>query len=306
MVGQLSDEIRKKTKQSKLEGFPKIVFAKTTCIRLVWTLVYTVFTCLCVFLICDSIREYLRFHVTSTTRVINEQHSVFPTLTICQVNPFSTNDAALMMLQADNATNMIKLELHTKNTTGYYITDALKKSMSNDLDAILVECLIGQRRCSSSDFQWFWHPSMYNCYRFNARKEHLLKANIAGFINFRFEATLYAGLSDHWSRLVGTSGARGFFLLLHNITEYPFNDTPSPIVINPGFGLYASVERTFYRQYNAWPYSYSECHVDLNGELIGGKSVLEDSFLYDQVIATNYTYSRRTCVTLCAQLMTTK
>ena len=97
---------------------------------------------------------------------------------------------------------------------------------------------------------------------------------------------------------------RGFFIFIHSDTEYPYNLTPSPTLVTPGIGSKISLSRSFYEQFNEWPYTYSECRVDGQNELIGPP--LNDPSLFEQVIATNYSYSRSICILFCAQLKTTR
>ena len=121
---------------------------------------------------------------------------------------------------------------------------------------------------------------------------------------YQLDLILYAGLPDYWSGMIGTYGLRGFYIYIHNETDYPYNLAPSPILITPGLGTQVSLSRSFYEQYNEWPYAYSECRVNAEGEVLGAP--LADPSLFEEVKATNYSYSRSTCILFCAQLETTK
>ena len=115
---------------------------------------------------------------------------------------------------------------------------------------------------------------------------------------------LYAGLPDYWSDKVGLYGLRGFYIIIHSDADYPYNLTPSPILVSSGLGTQISLSRSVYKQFNEWPYTYSECRVNEQKELMGPP--LQDPSLFEQVIATNFSYSRSTCILFCAQLETTK
>ena len=45
-----------------------------------------------------TVREYLEFNVTTTIRKIKADSLVFPAVSICNVNPFVTDEAALFVL----------------------------------------------------------------------------------------------------------------------------------------------------------------------------------------------------------------
>ena len=115
---------------------------------------------------------------------------------------------------------------------------------------------------------------------------------------------LYSGLPSYWYQYVSIWKVRGFYVHIHNHTDYPYNLAPSPILLTPGLGTRIVLSRSFYEQFNEWPYAYSECRVNGENELIGPP--LDDPSLFEQVIATNYSYSRSTCNLFCAQLETTK
>ena len=117
---------------------------------------------------------------------------------------------------------------------------------------------------------------------------------------------VYTGLLDSWfdAALINVQSMRGMHVFIQNSTDYPFNLTPSPTLLNPGFGVEISVDRSFYSQFNKWPYAYSECRVNQHNELIGAP--LDDTYLFEQVVATSYTYTRTTCIFFCAQVLTTE
>jgi hypothetical protein len=78
------------------------------------------------------------------------------------------------MMNKANATNIFELERYYKATTGRYMNDTEKQLMTN-LNDLLIVCSTG-RPCNSSSFKWTWHPSLYNCYRYNADEEALMRS----------------------------------------------------------------------------------------------------------------------------------
>ena len=298
--------ITEEIKYLKVDGVPNIVRAHNIALKLAWLAILLTFFGVCVSLIVGTFTENLKYEVTTKTRMLQEQQALFPTFTICQVNPFSSDFATYLMNEA-NASNIFELELYMKNTTGSYLSDSQKQKLS-DLSMILQTCTIGNKACSANDFEWIWHPVYYNCYRFNTEassfnNQSIIRTNIAGLVNFNFYLILYSGLPNYWSNLAGAF--RGFYLFLHNSTEYPFKASAPPILLTPGYGSLVKVERSLYSQFNEWPYLYSECRVNDENELIGGHLNDPDE-LFERVRALNYTYSRDTCLMLCSQLQTTR
>ena len=183
--------------------------------------------------------------------------------------------------------------------------DSVKRQFS-DLDSMLFSCSFNNRRCNSSHFEWIWHPYFFGCYRFNSGfdsnglKTDLWKSTLAGR-SFRFVVNLYTGLPNQFSQY---ASHRFFNLFIQNASDYPYITKPSPYLLSSITGTTISVKRSYFSQFNEWPYAYSECRVNENNELIG--EPLADRYLFDQVVASNYSYTRDTCLNFCAQVMTAK
>ena len=167
-----------------------------------------------------------------------------------------------------------QLERYILNGTGHYMDDSQKRRLS---ELSVIRCTIGIRTCSASDFQWIWMPGFYSCYRFNAgfnsnnTPVDLIRVDTTDSVS-KFTLEVYTGLPDYWynATLIGVGQSlRGLYVFIQNSTDYPTNLTPSPTLLSPGFGAEISVDRSFYSQFNQWPYEYSECRVDENDELMG-------------------------------------
>ena len=303
----MSEKLSHKIKQLRMDAMPNIVRSTHAFAKLAWSCLLFVSLALCTWLIVGSIHDFLKYEVSTSTRMRQEaaNRAVFPTLTICQINPLTTDYSVTQTLRAtphpiDNAAgSILAMEEYAFNTTGELMTDEQKRALSS-LEQMLVSCRIGNALCNASDFSWMWHPVLGGCYRFNADRENLIYA--VDTPEFAFSVELYAGLPNYWSDAIGYGAQRGFYLYIQNATEYPLNFLPSPIMITTLFSADITVRRSFYSQFNKWPFAYSECRVDERGELMGGLELDDDDYLFEQVKATNFTYSRSTCISFCAQL----
>ena len=290
----------------RMDALPNIVRSKNWIAKVAWLVLFIASVSICLWLIIGSIREYLKFEVATATRRQQEQSSVFPTLNICLINPLTTNYSVNYMKQTNrtvldaSAASIYTMEAYAVNVTGPPMTASQLAALTN-MSAMLVSCTIGNITCTASQFQWMWHPWYFGCYRFNSgfdsanNEQPLITTDMGSSISIE----LYAGLPNYWAPLA-RSGVRGFYVFIKNATDYPNNLTPSPSYAMPGFGVSYGIQRSFYSQFNEWPYAYSECRVGERGELIGPP--LDDPELFEQVIATNFSYSRTTCITFCAQL----
>ena len=266
----------------------------------------------CVWLIVDSVREYFKCDVTTLTRVEEDQAPLFPTITICQFFPFNSATAADLItrssagVEPDSNMEVVRLlEKWSLEQTGSHMNESVKRSLS---ELKIINCRIGARVCNSSNFQWIWMPKYYGCYRFNSgfdpndRAVPKIRAGErGGGSTFALTIELYTGLSFQMSSYRDGLTMRGFYIFIQNASYSPLNPTPPPLTLTNSGEI--SLKRSFYKQFNAWPYGYSDCHVDEHNEPIGALR-LADYTIFDQARNSGYRYTRNTCIYLCAQLLT--
>ena len=301
----------------RIDGVPNIIRSDSLALKIFWLLAFIASGSVCVALICATVHEYLMYEVTTVRRFIPQPIAKYPAITICLVNPFNT-DYSVELLAATNKTfrgdytrTIIDMEMHVKETTGAYMSDEQKRKLSN-LTQILMYCKVPGGYCNESWFQWVWHPLYLGCYRFNSgfnsdnQPVEPIVTMMTGIEDYSIiEMQLFAGLPDFWSDEIGTYGQRGFYVFVHNETEYPYNNVPSPVLVTPGLGTFMNIERTFHKQFNQWPFTYSECRVSEENELMG-EPLVDGGELFERVRATNYSYSRSNCLSACAQIETVK
>ena len=297
--------IRLKEKASYLDidGVPNIVRSKSVYVKIFWLCILVASTMVCVFLMAKTIDQYMRFEMTSTTRLIHEEQAIFPTVTICNANPITTSYGIELLKQAkiDMTSDMLvtQLDSHFKGTTGKYMNDLVKQKLS-DFNVMLFSCLFNNLPCNASQFEWIWHPKYFGCYRFNARQspQSHIKSNMDGS-TFGLKLNLNTSFPNELTDAL----PHGFYVLVQNASDYPYGLTPTPIKAARSQGTKIGVKRSFFSQLNEWPYSYSECRVDENDELLDKGSSISDRQLFERVRETNFTYSQETCIAFCAQLM---
>ena len=275
------EDLKNEVKWLKADGLPNIARSKAAFAQIAWLVIMLVSTAICTFLVIGSIHEYAAYEVITTNRLLQEQQSVLPTITICMTNPFTTDYSVSLMQNAKISSSsvagyrdvMIALENYSLNTTGSYMSND-QKSQLTDLNRMILDCAFNSLTCNASDFQWVWSSWSYGCYRFNAGYDSAnnpveLKTTSTSGYAYSFQLSLYIGLPNYWSSFIGQYAPRGINVYIHNASDYPFGSTPAPYLITPGFGAHITVSRSFNSQYNAWPYAYSECRVDEDNELIG-------------------------------------
>ena len=203
----------------------------------------------CAYVVYQSIANYLQYNVVTKITVTKENPILFPTVTICNLNPFVTeysfqlvqnfvkNEFSLDVNDMLNGTpsysilDSVKYPLKKRYMEyGYLVqqlatnlTDEQKKNLGLTIDKFLISCFFGPTSCDESDFTWTYDFLYGNCFRFNSgkgtdeSKNGLKKLSKIGFVNgFRLE--LFLGDSSDPRSL----GILSFFWIYLNFYLYDY------------------------------------------------------------------------------------
>ena len=196
--------VKEHVESLRIDGLPNIARARHPLNAVFWSLLLAVNAGLCVWLIVKTVHEYNEHSVTTTTRYIPEQQSLFVTLTLCNMQPWAYSSYAAQLLAeanvsassqtattaADNYATYVRLQRWHKTVRGSYLNDTQKEALASSLDTMLVACSFKGAACSSANFTAMFHPFFLNCWRFNADASQYTQ--IAGDAN-ALSLTLYAG-----------------------------------------------------------------------------------------------------------------
>ena len=146
-------------------------------------------SCACGFLIIELLVDYLSFRVSTTTRTLYETPALFPKVTICNVNPFTTQYATGFLSRINKDLNytidifdkiqMKSLSFYNKSeiiANVYYqaifkmnsLNETEKRKLSHSLENLVHNCYFNAQPCSKSDFKWHFDPFYGNCWQFNS------------------------------------------------------------------------------------------------------------------------------------------
>ena len=224
----LLDEVREELRELKVDGASTIFDPRRLlALRIVWLALILCSASMCSYLIVQSVGEYLHYEVTTRTRLITEIAAIFPTIYVCNQNPFTTPYADALFAAAginNSLSNLAALEDHMLRTSGAYLSDAQKANMS-DMRDFLISCKFSSIDCSVDDFDFVYVPNFGNCYRFNGGRlpnstNELRSVFLAGSFS-SLTLQLYAGLTDA-QNYAGASVFKAFNVLVLNQTTYPF------------------------------------------------------------------------------------
>ena len=267
----------------------KIVLTPHFILKIFLVICVLVSTGLASYLIIQSLMTYLKYGVVSSTRMVYETPTLFPKVTFCNLNPFTTEYAYNFMQKFPG-----DLEFYNK---GIKLSDEEKSRLGHNLDDILMECSFNFELCFSSDFTWSFDPSYGNCYTFNSgfldssgSKTDLKKSSIAG-ARFGLALKVYVNYYEKLSYGIDYSG---LIIRLGNssyLTDDISND--GGILVSPSTSTNIAVNREFK---SLQPRPYSNCELDSNSpKFIPGLD------LYNLISQSDYMYTQQLCFFQCYQ-----
>lgn len=144
-------------------------------IKFIWVFCFLVSAGWMIFMITATIQTYLRWDTVIKTETILEIPSKFPSISICNTSPYGTiySDAFVQqILDQSNLTRQNFFDIYFSfpilelkyiiglNVLSSYFTDAQKKTMSPQLEDMLLDCHFNLESCSVDDFSWYGRVSL--------------------------------------------------------------------------------------------------------------------------------------------------
>ena len=249
-------------------------------LRLILSLFILSTTCLASYMVFNSMASYLSFEVVTTVRTLHETSSLFPKITICNINPFTT-EYALNYLQGINSSwNIFSLEMNNLTLDQkilfldefyhYFISTVNEKSfsvenrkkLSHSLEDILLNCSFNDQPCGSHDFTYKFDPYYGNCFEFNTGFDEfgnivtLRQTTLTGS-TYGLHLEFYVNMHENLTLFNSLNSALGLLVRVGNssyLTDYGLDG----IRISPGFLTDIVLDRT-YKQ--ILPKPYSNCEI---------------------------------------------
>lgn len=168
-------------------GIPQIVQAKKFYLKVIWAVFLLVSISLCATMVVKSIKEFFEFDVTTKIREITHENLTFPTVTLCNINPFVTEEANAFLKNVltepktirsyfdegfQNQIDWNQVKLNDVNKLLYFtnhpkFNKTIKRSFNywpNQLNLLK----FAESQSEIDKLQWYYHPLYGNCYRFNS------------------------------------------------------------------------------------------------------------------------------------------
>ena len=266
---------------SHVECYPKIFQSKSRSAKCIWITFLLIFTGLTASLVIFNIEGFFSYEVVTKIETFNQVPTEFPTVTICDANPYSTRDAQDLIQNIsmreigadlfdmsfnDAYKKLPDLTELTKMYTGrpeFSKTD--KQKLGFSLNQIWA-CIFNGKICNlTQDFRYHYSYNFGNCWQFNSGFDSYgnpmpLKTTTLQDQNFGLSISL--GLSNQ--NKFPVSDSKGVRLYIHNNTFSPINN--QGVYLKPGEKSVIALKRLFMHNH---PQPYSDCQdlTSFNSEL---------------------------------------
>ena len=291
---------------TKFDCFSKIFENEVIWVKIIWSILFLIFTGLTAWLVIFNIINFCHYEVTSIIEIKNERPSNFPVVTICNNNPFTSLQAQTLMesISLENygitIDNMTFLKAYDTSTNLSEYTKLYANSPNySDVNKVKLiayqnnpyKCMFDNNDCSNNLYTYFRIYFSYdfgNCYQFNTGYNYtnspvpLLRQSSEGS---EYGLQLMLGPLVNLNKYL-SSFSDGMVIFIHNQSFPP--SASSAIRIEMGKETNIAVERTFTTNQ---PSPYTECQ-DLSSF---------QSELYNLVLKSNYSYRQTDCFDLCLQ-----
>jgi hypothetical protein len=306
-----------------IHSIPNIFRTKHIIIKLIWIGAFLISSGLCGYLVYSSINNYLEFNVVTTIKVVRETPIIFPSITICNANPFVTESSfntvyniikskfevdlynildpniTLNLLNSNYTLfeRFITLNYLIKQITTMPSLKEKKIEFGFPFSKFVVACFFALEPCNENDFVQYYSMMFGTCYRFNSGKlkngssTNLRSTTRASTLN-SLVLELFVGDASDPRSMSMSSGAQIF---IHNDSLTP--NMFEGLSLNVGTMTYIAVHKTYSSKL---PFPYSDCTDNLND--IGSY----DSEYFRMTMSTNNSYRQSDCFSLCYQIYLNK
>jgi hypothetical protein len=296
---------------STSHSIPKITRTKNVIIRIMWSLLTLLSVLTCSILIFMSISDYLKYEVVTQIRVIDEIESEFPTITICNKEPFVTEAARQIFNNiSNNFEQFILSSTYEENffsfLTNYIVMTKMKTSSYTDEQLLslnynrtqfIFNCQFNFIECDYDTFQWYFDYIYGICYRYNTGyyfnntligSDGTISTISSSSVTYGLRLSLFLGIENNKNNLNFHVVSKGGVVFIGNSSFLP--STQDLISFTAGIETNIDVKRVFTKKLSP---PHGHCLQDLS------KS---NSDYYKHLIKLNRKYRRSDCLIISRQV----
>lgn len=296
MLVRVKEKLIELIQTTTAHGIPNIIRTKRKFLKFLWASFVIIFSTMCVILIVQNIVQYYEFPVTTKVDYPFVNHVNFPSVAVCNSNPFVTQFAieeifsqlgteAHLQLKENKTKLDILNEMLIQNnslrnqilTNAYSLNETFKKMANFPFKDVLISCKFEGVECSWENFDWFWSYNYGNCYVFNSININAssLEIRSAGFTN-SLTLELFGGFEDLMPIF---DVSQGFVVMVYERRQNTdFSDNFKLIMARIGTETNVAINRLLVRKL---PKPYSGCDFDSSTSTINSfDSPLYKVFLF--------------------------
>ena len=295
-VALLKKRIVEWSLQSTFHCYPKVFQYDHGLVQFVWSAVFLCFSFLTLWLVSNGFIEYASFDVVSKTEIVNERPAEFPTVTVCNKNPFTTQAHEYLLRNLTRSyfgQNIEQMSFFDGIDVAAKITELAKMlyaaSKKNEapqyITSIVTNCYFNKKKCLDTDFSAYYSYEYGDCLQFNSNRSSLKKTNVDGQ---EYGLFLNLGPIPYKNKMnkYPTSSSNGAVVFLHNHSHMP--SSSEGVYLELGKETKISVKRMFFKNS---PSPYSDC-VDMG-------ATFRPRLYAEADLKT--AYRQKDCIDLCLQ-----
>ena len=319
------DKIYEELKSSGLRTsghlIPQIFHSEYVIIKIIFIISWLAGAGFTLYLITASIIDYYNYGVISQTRLIRENQTLFPKITICNNDRFVTNQSITFLANlilkdesfssnvskassngADTDLKLVnwfienKIDFESQALFAAYTSDlATQRSLGYDQSTFIQECTFDEDKCSSDMIVPEYDLTLGNCFTFNGNSKSIQKSDASGKQR-GLQLELFIGKPYDYLSLEENRGAK---IYIYNHSNY-FSESES-LEISGGFetniGLIKRISESYIRP-------YSDCQIYDNQKIALTEGT--DTQFIDLFVNSNKKYRSQDCLQLCYQALLVK
>ena len=160
--------------ESFSHGIPYIFRRKEIPVRIAWTILTLVMAGISGWLVNNTIVDFYGFDTVTKTQTIFETPALFPTVSICNQNMFTTQDGFDYVENYTKTNNLDDVDTQLNksffmdndfvkygfgvNLLDSNYTNTYRKKMGLQIDEMILDCYFNNKDCDSTDFYWYFDP----------------------------------------------------------------------------------------------------------------------------------------------------
>ena len=154
------DLIKQTLYNSTAQALHKIYTSTSRLIQAFWCVCLMGACASCAYFVIESLITFFSYEVSMNTRIYFETESLFPKVTFCNKNLYTTKYA--YDLFQNMTTDDIAIYIN------HQLNDSVRAKLHHSLEDTMFECSFNTVKCMASEFQREYDKNLGNCFSFNS------------------------------------------------------------------------------------------------------------------------------------------